>query len=582
MRMFFLVLFFLAFFTSTFHSQEAIGRNEAVLGQSTIPRTISIGFFQITRPEQPTIQSVEPLCVATKAHNKVTWQKPQNSLGILLFRNDKLIANTSGTEFTDTGVGLPNGLLRPEVEYCYSVRNKVRDGNPLIGIVISQPSYKICKKTPNCQTLVGISPTTILPTPTPSVVPTSGPTATPTLRPTKTPVPTPPVTPDCQSTTVSNGRRVLNAKKFGGDGAAIQKALDCFKNPDYGGGAVYVPSGTYIISDKIRVYSNVTLFGDGIDQTVLQLHDSMLTDEGGMLANDTNYGHENIAVRELTLRGLNRESGLNNCCPGILLRQVEGGFLDKIKVENFSWHGIRLAYLKQKEGGAKDTVKSVRISNCQILNNKGDGVAFDSPTSYSIVDNCTISGSNHGARDSHKGGAAVSLFMDEDGLVTKNKVLNNTITANVHRGISVLARNNITAIKTAKIADNAVCNNRVENNAAEGIVDGNSEDSIYIANTISGNRDAQNGKVTTGSIRYYDSSTLDFNTTPIGSSLKMQENESPAATSPDCVIPPELATVPPLPPKPGVLGAVTEQSESFADRVRGMFHFFDNLFKQQE
>src|SRR3989344_4180154 len=73
--------------------------------------------------------------------------------------------------------------------------------------------------------------------------------------------------PGCSSTTKTpDGRVVLNSKNFPG----IQAALDCFKNNDTGGGAVYIPSGTYTVTDKIRVYSNVTLFGDGIDKTILQ------------------------------------------------------------------------------------------------------------------------------------------------------------------------------------------------------------------------------------------------------------------------------------------------------------------------
>jgi hypothetical protein len=46
---------------------------------------------------------------------------------------------------------------------------------------------------------------------------------------------------------------------------AIQAALNQIKDS---GGAVYLPAGTYTITEKIRMYSNTTLFGDGIDQTI--------------------------------------------------------------------------------------------------------------------------------------------------------------------------------------------------------------------------------------------------------------------------------------------------------------------------
>lgn len=533
---------------------------------------ISFGAIEIFAPPAPVVDAIQASCSGTSPEVYISWSDAPGALEYLAYRDQQPFQRLVETEAVDSGSNLARGLFG-NTQYCYTVRSTVADPKQEIGFVLSDHSDSKCITTPVCSGAVIVTPgsggtggtgnVTPIPTPTEEVSPT------PSLQPTVTVKPTPPIALECLSSTIFNGKRVLNAQKFGSDGAAIQKALDCFKNPDYGGGAVYVPAGTYIVSDKIRVYSNVTLFGEGIDKTILQLHESMLKDEGGMLANDTNYGHKNIAVREMTIRGLNKESGINNCCPGILLRQLEGGFLDRIKVEGFSWHGIRLAYLKQKEGGVKDTVKNVRISNCQIINNKADGVAFDSPTSYSIVDHCTLSGNNHGTGDDKRSGAAIAMFMDEDGLVTKNKILNNTITANANRGISIVARNNITAIKTTQIENNPVCNNTVTNNAAEGIADGNSKNSIYIANTIIGNKDAGNGRVTTGSIQFYDPSTLSFFTTPIGSNANMQEDARPSATSPDCAIPDPLA-IPEKPPIPTDLPVSLQQQS-------GEFNLFDFL-----
>lgn len=396
----------------------------------------------------------------------------------------------------------------------------------------------ICSEVPLKLTspIGGVQGSKVKKSPKPS--PTQTPKASPSLK---------PLPPGCNfNTKLPDGRPILNVKNFNND---IQTTLDCFKDNATGGGAVFVPAGNYKVTDKIRVFSNVTLFGDGIDKTILQLDDPLLTDPGGILGNDTNYGHKNIAVRDMTLRGLFKESNLFNCCPGILLRQLDGGFLYNLKVEGFSWHGIHLAYKKQTTGSL-DAVEHVRISNCQILNNKGSGIAIDSPQSNNVVDNCTLSGNNSGADDTKKNGAAVHLFMDEDGLVTKNKILNNTITNNSFRGISLVARNNITAIKTTKIFNNAVCNNTVENNKGEGIVDGNSEENKYIANKINNNNDKRDGKVQTGSLQFWDYGTLTYFTTPLGSSLKMTEDESPTATNNDCKIPPELQNSPPAPPKP--------------------------------
>lgn len=371
----------------------------------------------------------------------------------------------------------------------------------------------------------------------------------------------------------ASGQSIINAKNF----PTIQAALDCFKNPDSGGGAVYVPSGTYTVTEKIRIFSNVTFFGDGIDKTIFQLDSSLLTDPDGILGNDTNYGHKNITIRDMTFRGLNKESGVLNCCPGIKLRQLDGGFLYNIKVEGFSWHGIWLAYKKQTTGNL-DAVEHVRISNCQILNNKGSGIEIDSPQSNNVVDHCTLSGNNHGTGGDKNGGAAINLFMDEDGLVTKNKILNNTVTGNSSKGISLVARNNITAIKTTRILNNAVCNNTVENNLKEGISDGNSEENKYIANKINNNNDKKDGKVQNGSLAYWDFSVLNWFTTPPDSSLNMLEDESPGATNPDCTIPSQLQNLPPTLPLPPYQQGTTP-SPAGSTQNQASCQSSDNLFQ---
>jgi hypothetical protein len=193
----------------------------------------------------------------------------------------------------------------------------------------------------------------------------------------------------------------------------------------------------------------------------------------------------------------------------------------------------------------RDDVKYVRISNCQLLNNKGSGVAMDPPAFQNVVDNCTISGNNSGSDDDKKIGAALSLFSDADGGMDENKILNNKVIGNIYRGISLVAKNGF------KTQDNAVCNNTVENNKMEGITDANSEDNWYIANIIRNNGGKEvAGRVTTGSLIYYDQELTKTFTNPSNSSIKIHEDPSPMATSPECKIPSIIQTIPPSPPKP--------------------------------
>ncbi len=455
-------------------------------------------------------------------------------------------------------LALPIGINLAKTQQIFSSRAAVAMIQLIDGSCVVERNGKkvvICAQVP-----LQLTSPFIPPQPSPSPLASVSPSSSSDNNTSNNPSPTPAGNPQASPTQTgsdnsSSSRPPLFTisgpviKVTGSTGDDIQNALDQVKTS---GGAVYVPAGTYNVAKKIRLFSNVALFGDGIDRTILQLDSSLLTNPDGLMSNDSNYGHKNVMVKDLTLRGLNQESGVLQCCVGLKLRQLDGGYFDNIKVEGFSWHGIWAVYKKPVNGSVLDTVKNVRISNCQIINNKGDGIALDSPSSENVVDHCTFSGNNSGTgQDSYlKSGAALSLFMDEDGAVAKNRLMSNTISSNSYRGISIMARNNITAIKVTKISDNTACYNTVENNGDVGIGDANSDNSIYIGNKINNNNDSRSGRVETGSLRYYDQSITQWDTSPGGTSSKMIEDESPNATNPDCKISDKLQTIPTLPNKP--------------------------------
>ena len=239
----------------------------------------------------------------------------------------------------------------------------------------------------------------------------------------------------------------------------------------------------------------------------------------------------------MTLRGLFKNSAKIQCCVGIKLRQLNGGFFYNLKVEGFSWHGIWMVYKKPVRGETLDSVKRVRISNCQILDNKGAGIAMDPPAFDNVIDNCTISGNSGGSTDDKKMTAGIQLSSDADGGIGKNKILNNRVTNN-YRGIMVIATNGY------KTTDNAICNNTSTGNIQEGISDNNSEDNHYIANSINGNRADLDGKVYTGPLTYYDQWLTKVQTASGNSSVKLVENSNPGAASIECRIPDILRALP--------------------------------------
>ncbi len=126
---------------------------------------------------------------------------------------------------------------------------------------------------------------------------------------------------------------IYNVKDFGakGDGvtddaAAIQAAIEAAAAA--GGGEVYIPQGLYIVSQQhwtdkynaglkedptegsdgvLMMRDNVTLYGDGMGETILKLKDGHSGKVTGMVR--TEYGEENhdVAMKFLTLDG-NRDN----------------------------------------------------------------------------------------------------------------------------------------------------------------------------------------------------------------------------------------------------------------------------------
>lgn len=91
----------------------------------------------------------------------------------------------------------------------------------------------------------------------------------------------------------------------GDDGTAIQAAInECYLN---GGGIVYVPSGTYLIANTVRIKSNVTLLGAG-SSTILRAA-STLPDNKELVLNQNFgggvdvYDDENMTLSHMVFEG---------------------------------------------------------------------------------------------------------------------------------------------------------------------------------------------------------------------------------------------------------------------------------------
>ncbi|MBI2593309.1 right-handed parallel beta-helix repeat-containing protein [Candidatus Daviesbacteria bacterium] len=318
----------------------------------------------------------------------------------------------------------------------------------------------------------------------------------------------------------------------GNSDTAIQTALDSIKDT---GGAVYLPAGAYQISKKIRVFSNTTMFGDGIDQTILLATGQFQSGKEAMVSNDSTGGLRNIAVRDMTLNGgLTPQADKLEGNDGIKFRDLTGGYVANVKVMQFGDHGIWLNYKPTDTAPGYKAVYDVRVTNCQSLRNKGAGIWIDSGE-RNVVDHCIVSAEG----DANGIGYEIGI----DGRLSNNLMISNDIQRNGH-GISLTAGNFDNFSPGMINSSNIVCYNIVKNNRGPGVWDQRGKDNVYIGNEISNNNnnDGHKDVINVNSFGY--------------------EEKLPPATDPRCNIPSSMN----IPAAPAKTSALRETKLANKDR----------------
>jgi len=245
----------------------------------------------------------------------------------------------------------------------------------------------------------------------------------------------------------------------GNSSTQIQAALDQLRTS---GGAVYVPAGTYTINKKVQLYSNVTLFGDGIDQTIFDA--GIEIDEGeAVVGNDTDEGQSNVTIRDITIKGHQLGSA-----EGIKLRNLDRGFVVNVKVERTNT-GLLLGF----HNGIG--VKNVRIANCQVNNTVDHGI-FMTLGENNVIDHCNI---NAGGTDS----LGIGLEIAVDGKIANNKVISNTVSNGGH-SYSLTSGNDANSDPSWINTANIVCYNNASGNNIQQIWDQKALNNVYVGNGV--------------------------------------------------------------------------------------------------
>jgi len=253
-----------------------------------------------------------------------------------------------------------------------------------------------------------------------------------------------------------------------GDAEQIQEALDAARAA--GGGAVYLPGAVYLLAAKVRVHSNVTLFGDGMDKTILRWATDAPRDH--MMSNGSQTsGNANIQIRDLTLDGERYPSGQKDCCFGLRLNNVRDSYVINVAAVGHSKDGIYLGH-----AGAGGAV-NVRVNGCRAAYNFRNGISLVEGDNVTI-DHCLVEKNNL-----TKQVAGIDVEPDEGQSVTNSKLIADTVT-----GQDVGIKLHVPHNGYATVANTAVCRNTVVSNRGAGIADQNTSHSVYVENNTGGDR----------------------------------------------------------------------------------------------
>lgn len=192
----------------------------------------------------------------------------------------------------------------------------------------------------------------------------------------------------------------INAKAYGAvgngttdDTLALQAALDAINTA--GGGILFVPKGTYVITDSLVVYSNTIVIGESIAGTIF-----LSQCETAVNLLRTNTGSSHCAFEKFSING-NKAS----------YESSSGLFLAG------SYHTVREVYvydIKTYDGIiAGSSSSQITIDNCWVIGTNRIGIAVNDNTSYIKITNNYIEATGAGGINII-GGSVSNVLVDHN------------------------------------------------------------------------------------------------------------------------------------------------------------------------
>jgi hypothetical protein len=265
----------------------------------------------------------------------------------------------------------------------------------------------------------------------------------------------------------------VNVRWFGavGDGvtddtAAIQAALDAVGNA--GGGCVYFPAGTYLLSSRLLVWGNTKVYGAGMGATTIKHPASHAFKNKNYLTT----GDDNITVSDMsfdadaTYSGAVSMDGMRNLtCERLKIGNVKPttvtvgiglSTLAGVTCENINIHGCVMDvpdYGIVLSSNADGLISKVSISNNRITSTWGSCIALNYIAHEVSITGNILEMTGTGTNDSAETGVGIGVKLVE-GVDVSNASRDVTITGNTFVGAA--ARTKISGVSCANFASNIV------------------------------------------------------------------------------------------------------------------------------
>lgn len=177
----------------------------------------------------------------------------------------------------------------------------------------------------------------------------------------------------------------ISVKSYGAKGDGVTDDTNAIKSAlnelvPAVGGTIYLPTGTYIISETILIGGNVTIYGDGVFNSLIKLADNSNCD---IISNDENTIMYYIKIHDI---GLDGNAQNNTSGSGILLHNASDSQIYNVRIANFKDDGIHFT--------ANNYSLAPMIYNCFIRGENdyttGSGIFCDGAVTDVFINNVDI------------------------------------------------------------------------------------------------------------------------------------------------------------------------------------------------